>query len=180
MTDIAYSSTRTARPRQYGVVGSCAGQSFTGIRRSFGTDAAVRPGGTNSGRYICYGDRIHVRLDRVQPGGRTLAEFTLTEVRDMSEIYGELRHYTRGLRGLTTLRVRNVTRGWTMSQPFMLYDDAIRRPAKSITGTGTLSQPSASARSSAGESQSRGRIPESIRLLYGDHGCPSGRATLPG
>lgn len=74
-------------------------------------------------RTIRYGDRIFVRLVRVQYGYRTLAEFTMTEVSDLSSVYGELRHYTRGERGLTKLYIRNMTRGWSMEQPFMLYSD---------------------------------------------------------
>lgn len=90
--------------------------------------------GVASGRPIRYGDRIQVRLARVQYGGPTLAEFTLTNVSDFSEIYGELRYHTRGLRGLTRLYVRNATRGWMVQQPFMLYPDIHRKPA---AGTNT-------------------------------------------
>lgn len=104
-------------------------QSFTtqgGIRRSFAPEV-------RAGRTVTYGDKIQVCLDRIQPGGGTLARFILTEVHDMSEIYGELRHHTRGMRGLTRLTVRNMTRGWSLSQPFMLYDESYRRPARSVT-----------------------------------------------
>lgn len=127
-----------------------------GVRRSYAptTRRFETPSGT--GRPIRYGDRIFVRLTRVQYGVKTLAEFTLSEVNDLSEIYGELRHYTRGESGLTRLYIRNVTRGWSMEQPFRLYADCRRGVAASVTRP---------------ERQPGGRreLPESIRLLFGDH-----------
>lgn len=128
-----------------------------GVRRSYSATPRrfATPSGT--GRPIRYGDRIFVRVTRIQYGVKTLAEFTMTEVNDLSEIYGELRHYTRGERGLTRLYIRNVTRGWSLEQPFMLY--AERRassPAASVTRPDR--QPGALR-----------EVPESIRLLYGEH-----------
>lgn len=64
---------------------------------------------------MSYGDRIFVRVVSVERGWRTVAELTLTTVADMSEVYGELRHHTRGERGLTRLYVRNATRGGVLS-----------------------------------------------------------------
>lgn len=81
----------------------------------------------------------------------------MTEVNDLSEIYGELRHYTRGERGLTRLYIRNVTRGWSLEQPFMLY--AERRP----------SSPAASVTRPDRQPGALREVPESIRLLYGEH-----------
>lgn len=93
------------------------------VRRSYSTGSRRVATPSKGDRTICYGDRVFVRLVRVQYGYRTLAEFTMTEVTDLSSIYGELRHYTRGERGLTRLYIRNVTRGWSMEQPFMLYSE---------------------------------------------------------
>lgn len=104
-----------------------------GVRRSYAptTRSFVTPTGTC--RPMRYGDRVFVRLESMQGMRRTLAEFTLTEVNDLTEVIGELRHYTRGLRGLTRLYVRNVTRGWSFEQPFMLYSEARRVPGVSVT-----------------------------------------------
>ncbi len=127
-----------------------------GVRRSYAptTRRFVTPTGT--GRPMRYGDRVFVRLESMQGMRRTLAEFTLTEVNDLTEVIGELRHYTRGLRGLTRLYVRNVTRGWSFEQPFMLYSEARRVPGVSVTHP-------------AAHRGGRRDIPESIRLLYGEH-----------
>ena len=131
----------------------------SGIRRSFTASRHQFETPSGTGRHICYGDRILVRLVRAQAGGRTLAEFYLSEVNDMSEIYGELRHYTRGLRGLTRLYIRNMTRGWSMEKPFMLYAEKRHvSPAASVSHP--IVQPVASGKR---------QIPESIRLLFGDH-----------
>ena len=138
-----------------------------GIRRSFTMSKRDYAAPSGTGRRISYGDKIFVRLERTQYGRCTLAEFTLTDVNDMSEIYGELRRYTRGKRGLTQLYVRNVSRGWSMQQPFMLYNDE-RRVASSVTRP--VAQPQAS-QLPAQPQQRAGRreLPESIRLLFGDH-----------
>lgn len=93
------------------------------VRCSYSTGGRRVAVPSKGDRTICRGDRIFVRIVRVQNGYRPLAEFTMTEVTDLSSIYGELRHYTRGERGLTRLYIRNVTRGWSMEQPFMLYPE---------------------------------------------------------
>lgn len=84
-------------------------------------------------RPMSYGDRIFVRVVSVERGWRTIADLTLENVADMCDVYGELRHHTRGERGLTRLYVRNATRGWCFEQPFMLYGDSRRVPAVSVT-----------------------------------------------
>lgn len=112
---------------------------------------------------ISCGDRIFVRLVSVERGWRTIAEFTLTTVADMSDVYGELRHYTAGQRGLTRLYVRNATRGWSFEQPFMLYANVHRRPATSVTHP--VSQPS---QPTLWQSEPAARqIPTAVRQLYG-------------
>lgn len=140
------------------------------IRNSFAMNlmpSSVRIcGPSRMGCPICSGDRIFVRLVRVQYGVKTLAELTLTNVSDLSQIFGELRHYTRGERGLTRLYIRNLSRGWSVEQPFMLYDQVRReRVAKSMEQANktSLEQPAKASR------QGKREIPESIRLLFGEH-----------
>ena len=120
-----------------------------------GSDRCRVPSG--AAHPISYGDRIFVRLVSVERGWRTIAELTLTTVADMSDVYGELRHYTAGQRGLTRLYVRNATRGWSFEQPFMLYADVHRRPATSVTHS--VGQPA--------QSITPRRVPASVRQLYG-------------
>lgn len=100
-----------------------------------GSDRRVTPSGAS--RYVRYGDRIFVRVVNLQQAWRTVAEFELSNCADMSEVYGELRHRTRGERGLMKLYVRNATRGWSFEQPFKLYGDT--RP--SAPGTSVTRQP---------------------------------------
>ncbi len=96
------------------------------------------PSGT--GRPISYGDRLYVRLVM---GGRTVVEFMISRVNDYSELLGELRRQTRGCRGWARLYVRNVSRGWSMERPLMLYRDAFSpQPA--------MSRPTPAVRASAG------------------------------
>ncbi len=123
------------------------------IRRSYAptTKRFVTPTGT--GRPIKYGDRIFVRIVSMRQCWRTLAEFTLTDVNDFSELIGELRHHTLGERGLTRLYVRNATRGWSFEQPFMLYGE--KKPVPSASVSRSPVQPSG-----------RREIPESVQLLY--------------
>lgn len=91
------------------------------IRQSFAptTRRFVTPTGT--GHPMQYGDRIFVRLTQ---GHRVLLEITLTQVNDFTELIGELRHHTRSMRGLCSMYVRNVSRGWSMERPLMLYSSA--------------------------------------------------------
>lgn len=138
----------------------------SGIRRSFGLAARAQAVPDRENRPLRYGDRIHVQLVRVQPGQRVIADFILAEVNDLSEVYGELRHYTRGLSGLSTLYVRNLTRGWSFAKPFMLYAEAAR-PAASLTRP--VAQPARAQRSCASRPAGRRDIPESVRLLFGEH-----------
>lgn len=122
-------------------------------------------------RQIAFGDRIFVRMVSVERGWRTIAEFELRNVADMSDVYGELRHYTSGQRGLTRLYVRNATRGWSFEQPFMLYGDTHRVPAASVTRAPRQpEQHRHSAQPSLWQSQPGDvrQIPESVRMLYGD------------
>lgn len=78
----------------------------------------VTPSGT--GKPIKYGDRLFARLVL---HGNTIVEFMINRVNDLTELIGELRYSTRGLRGLAQLYIRNFSRGWSMERPLMLYPD---------------------------------------------------------
>lgn len=136
-----------------------------GIRRSYAptTRRFVTPSGT--GRPIKYGDRIFVRIVSVERGWRTIADFCLTQVNDMSEIIGELRRYTHGERGLTRLYIRNATRGWSFEQPFKLYSDE-ERIRRSCVDAANRNMPAVSVSHNAAQPSSRREIPESVRLRY--------------
>lgn len=69
---------------------------------------------------------------RIVMGRRTILEFANACISDITELLGELRRLTRGLRGLVRLYVRNITRGWSIERPLMLYPDLF---------TGTRSDP---------------------------------------
>lgn len=75
---------------------------------------------------IRYGDRLFARIVM---RGRTVVEFVLNQVSDMTELLGELRKKVKGLRGLAQVYVRNYSRGWSMEQPFMLYASSGTRTA---------------------------------------------------
>lgn len=134
-----------------------------GIRRSFDSASRSQNQARREVRPIRYGDKIFVRIVNMQRGWRTIADFSLDNVNDMTEVYGELRWRTRGERGLTRLYIRNATRGWCYEQPFMLYSE--RRIASAIhTEPATLS---ASAPQSVTARSGRREIPESVRLYCG-------------
>lgn len=67
---------------------------------------------------MAYGDRIYARLSL---NGKKIAEFMTDQVDGMTKLLGELRPYTRSLRGLCRLYVRNYSRGWSSERPLMLY-----------------------------------------------------------
>lgn len=69
---------------------------------------------------IEYTDRIYACLTLA---GQIVAELTRDRVTDFSALLCMLRAATPSLRGLARLRVRNMTRGWTMERPLMLYPD---------------------------------------------------------
>lgn len=76
---------------------------------------------------IVSGDKVFVRLSRMHSGAPAIAELTLNNISCLNEIYDELRKVIRGLRGLAMLYIRNVTKGRSMQQPFMLYMDSSRK-----------------------------------------------------
>lgn len=64
------------------------------------------------------GDRIYTR---VMLQGRQVAEFVFDCIAGMSELICALRYRTRQFRGLAQVYIRNVSSGWSMEQPLMLY-----------------------------------------------------------
>ncbi len=93
------------------------GSAIKGIRSSVDPYADARVVGAR-GREICYGDKIFARLVL---NGRIIVEFMMNRVSDMTEIFGELRGYCREYRGLARLYLRNMSRGWSVEKPLMLY-----------------------------------------------------------
>lgn len=90
------------------------------IRRSFDPDRREFSHAVGSNRPICYGDRLFARLVM---HGRTVVEFMVNSVNDLTELWGELRRQCRGMRGLAKLYLRNASRGWSLERPLMLYPD---------------------------------------------------------
>lgn len=64
------------------------------------------------------GDRIYTR---VMLQGRQIAEYAFDYVAGMTELISALRYRMRRFRGLAQVYVRNVTSGWSLQQPLMLY-----------------------------------------------------------
>lgn len=114
-------------------------QTAVGGKRNFGVRTSRVPGSDRvrvpegASRCVRYGDRIFVRMVNLQRGWEPVAEFELTDVNDMSEVYGVLRQRTRGASGLMRLYVRNATRGWSFDQPFRLYSPAAMQRASTIS-----------------------------------------------
>ncbi|MDE6027889.1 MAG: hypothetical protein K2G23_07450 [Muribaculaceae bacterium] len=67
---------------------------------------------------IRYGDKIFARIVM---RGRTIVEFVLNQVSDMTELLGELRKKVKGVQGLAKIYLRNYSRGWSLEKPLMLY-----------------------------------------------------------
>lgn len=88
-----------------------------GIRSSYNPYADAHPVGRR-GNEICYGDKI---CGRLVMNGRVVLEFMLNKVSDMTEILGELRAKCRNVKGLVRLYLRNMSRGWSLEKPLMLY-----------------------------------------------------------
>lgn len=74
-----------------------------------------------SSHSLSYGDKIFAR---VYINGKGIMEFVIDKVADMSQLIGTLRHHARKYRGLAKIYVRNITRGWAMERPLMLYPEA--------------------------------------------------------
>lgn len=91
-----------------------------GIRRSYAPDHRESYPILGGARKISYGDRLFARLVM---HGRTIAEFMVNSVSDLTELWGMLRRKCRGIRGLAKLYLRNASRGWSLERPLMLYPD---------------------------------------------------------
>lgn len=72
----------------------------------------------NSRQQFVYGDRIFVRLSL---NGQNVAEFIAERVSCMTELLCRVRALTKKYKGLAQLYVRNMTQGWSMERPLMLY-----------------------------------------------------------
>lgn len=91
---------------------------------------------------IEFGDRIFARLIM---NGKTVVEFMISTVRDMTELIGELRHVAMGKHGLAKLYIRNQSKGWSQERHLMLYapdyGTAAQTPASDLFGYATQAQP---------------------------------------
>ena len=85
----------------------------------------------NMTKKIELGDRIYARLSM---HGRTVLEFMIDRVANMTELIGELRHMTYDSHGLAMLYDRNQSRGWSQERPLMLYSpNPVGKPAPAKT-----------------------------------------------
>lgn len=80
-------------------------------------------------RQLAYGDKIYARLI---VNGNNAAEISMDTFSDFSQVIGEIRRIAYKYGGLALLYVRNMTRGWSVKQPLMLYNDIYRRVASRI------------------------------------------------
>ncbi len=69
-------------------------------------------------KQITLGDRIYVRLSF---NGSKITEFVVDCVSDMTELIGRVRLFSTKFNGLANLLIRNMTRGWIIERPLMLY-----------------------------------------------------------
>lgn len=67
---------------------------------------------------MTFGDKIYARLTL---NGKNVVEFIFNDISDMSQLISHLRYITQSIQGLATLMVRNITRGWSLTRPLMLY-----------------------------------------------------------
>lgn len=121
-----------------------------------------------------YGDRIFVRVQRE---GHIELEFETAQVNDYTEVLGEIRRACRHISGLVRLYVRNVSRGWSKTVPFMLYGSSVPVRRRAMSAIAPVSELPA-ARGSRVSVAAHARIqcpvaphyvPESIYLRYGQH-----------
>ncbi|MCM1005372.1 MAG: hypothetical protein NC402_03645 [Prevotella sp.] len=75
---------------------------------------------THRGHEISYTDKVYARLTLA---GRVVAEFTRDRISDFSSLLLLLRAMTPSRKGLARLTVRNMTRGWRLERPMMLYPE---------------------------------------------------------
>lgn len=103
-----------------------------GIRRSFSFNKRKKAQPTGPAEHeICFGDRLFARLVM---HGKTILEFMMNSINDLTELWGELRRKCRGICGLAKLYLRNASRGWSLERPLMIYPESRRRKMKRDTG----------------------------------------------
>lgn len=117
----------------------CPGQ--INIRNSFDKyeRRIIVPAGNE--RKIAYGDKLFARLILK---GKTILEFAITTISDLTELYSLLHSKCRGTRGLAKLYLRNMSRGWSVEKALMLYAEG--KPAHRDTLNNYNSQPTVSVR----------------------------------
>lgn len=96
-----------------------------------GTYGISRP----AARQISLGDKIFVRIIS---GGRIVMEYMTHAVASMTELTGEARKNLRRFTGLCRLQIRNMTQGWSMEKPLMIYPDPYRMAPRSVPQPHTL------------------------------------------
>lgn len=67
---------------------------------------------------MAYGDRISVRI---AVDDRTVLQYETRQVADMTDLMGDVRRRTRGMKGLATVYIRNHDRGWARERRIKLY-----------------------------------------------------------
>lgn len=78
---------------------------------------------------FAYGDKIYAILCI---NGQKIVEFTMDTISDITQLIGQIRQTAYKYGGLAQLYVRNITRGWSMNRPLMLYNDIYRKVAARI------------------------------------------------
>lgn len=76
---------------------------------------------------IQYGDRLFARLSL---NGHPIAEISTDRIGTLSALIAEIRHLSHKFRGLAKVYIRNLSRGWSMERPLMLYADRFSRLAE--------------------------------------------------
>lgn len=76
---------------------------------------------------IRFGDRIFVKI---AVRGRVMFEVIWHHVADRTDLLSKIRSRCAGMRGLVTLYVRNMDRGWSREEPLMLYASAQSETAR--------------------------------------------------
>lgn len=71
-------------------------------------------------RRIIFTDCLYARLTR---HGHTVAEITRDQFASLSSVVDALRAKVPHASGLCSLTVRNMTRGWRLERPLMLYPE---------------------------------------------------------
>lgn len=83
---------------------------------------------------ICYGDKVSVRAVM---NGHPVAEYITDTVADMTDLTGDLRQRLRRNKGLVTMYIRNIDRGWSREHCIMLYGERKYSPAARVTAVQT-------------------------------------------